>query len=220
MIAYAIVASKLTKNIDRTIVSTDSGQIAEIAKKYGAEVPFLRPSEISLDKSTDLEFVQHAIGWFKENEKSVPELLIHLRATTPLRDPVEIEKAIELFKGKPESTALRSVHELAESPQKVFQIDRNGFLRGFFPDDPRPEYYNLPRQVFPKAYQPNGYVDILKTDYIIKSGKLHGTNMLSFITKVAVEVDLLSDFELLEYQLQKYSGSVCEYLKNNFKKEA
>ena len=64
MIAYTIAAAKLSKNIDRVIVSTDSEQYAEIARKYGAETPFLRPAEISGDRSTDIEFMRHAINWF------------------------------------------------------------------------------------------------------------------------------------------------------------
>ena len=81
MIAYTIAAAKLSENIDRVIVSTDSEQYAEIAQKYGAEVPFLRPAEISGDTSADIEFMQHAINWFYENEGKVPEYWLHLRVT-------------------------------------------------------------------------------------------------------------------------------------------
>lgn len=219
LIAYAITASKLCNKIDRTIVSTDSKEIARIAVKYGAEAPFLRPAAISQDRSTDLELFQHAIAWFEEQEGRIPQFIIHLRPTTPLRDESELGRAIEYIQRCPDSTSLRSVHELAESPHKVFQIDDAGFLNGFFPDDPRPEYYNLPRQSFPKAYYPNGYVDIVKPDYIEKTGLLHGARMIGFVTAVATEVDRPEDFDYLEYQLNKYKNTIYGYLKSNFPKE-
>jgi len=85
LIAYSIAAAKLSKKIDRVIVSTDSQKYTEIAKQYGAEVPFIRPDKISIDTAIDRDFLIHAMNWFKENESSVPEYWVHLRPTTPLR---------------------------------------------------------------------------------------------------------------------------------------
>lgn len=216
LIAYSICASNLTKGIDRTIVSTDSKEIANIALKYGAEVPFIRPSKISQDNSTDLELFEHVINWLKTNEDEVPDLLVHLRPTTPLRSSTIMDKSISEIKNKSDSTSLRSVHELSEPPQKMMQLDKSGFLRGFFPNDKRPEYYNLPRQVFPKAYHPNGYIDIIKADFIQDKGSLHGPNILGFITPFSIEVDLPEDFEYLEYYLNKNGNQIHDYLINNF----
>lgn len=212
LIAYSIIASKLSSSIERTIVSTDSQEIADTALFYGAEVPFLRPAELAQEKSTDLELFQHAIGWLKQKDMIVPDLLIHLRPTTPLRIPSEIDRAINYLKEQPDAQSLRSAHELPEPPQKMFQINEKGFFKGFFPEDPRPEYYNLPRQLFPKAYHPNGYVDIIKTYFVQKTNSLHGSKILAFITSSMVEVDKLEDFEYLEYQLTQYSNPIYEYL--------
>ena len=100
------------------------------------------------------------------------------------------------------ATALRSAHALAESPHKMFQVE-NGYLTGFFPDDPRPEYYNLPRQVFPTAYQPDGYVDVLRTRFVRSGESLHGSHMLAYQTPFTVEVDRPEDFDHLEFILQR-----------------
>ena len=97
LIAYSIAVAKLSKLIERIIVSTDSEEIAEISKKYGAEVPFIRPEEYARDNSPDKEFVQHAINWFKEKENYAPEYMVHIRPTTPLRKPEIIDEAIEKF---------------------------------------------------------------------------------------------------------------------------
>ena len=102
LIAFSIQASLKSENISRTIVSTDSEEIANIARKFGAEVPFLRPSAISGDNSTDFEFFIHAIEWFKTNEGKIPDYFVHLRPTTPLREPNVIDKAINYFINHPE----------------------------------------------------------------------------------------------------------------------
>ena len=202
LIAYSIIAAKRSKNIDRVIVSTDSQEIADIAKIYGAEVPFLRPRALAIDTSTDIEFISHFLEWHKKKEGSLPELLVHLRPTTPLREPSLIDKAIKALKNNDKASSLRSVHEMAESPRKAFEIN-NGFLVGMFPDDTRPEYYNLPRQSFPPAYHPNGYVDVLVPDFIMKHNNLHGPKILAFITPFSAEVDQPEDFEYLQFIIEK-----------------
>jgi CMP-N,N'-diacetyllegionaminic acid synthase len=217
LIAYSIVAAKLSKLINRIVVSTDSEEIAEVALKYGAEVPFLRPKKFATDNSTDLEFVQHALSWFKKNEGHAPDYLVHLRPTTPLRDPQVIDKAARSILNDPHATALRSVHEIRESPYKLLGIEK-GYLVGLFPNDPRPEYYNLPRQEFPPVYQPNGYIDILVSEYILKTGKLHGDKILSFITQDVGELDKKEDVERIQYLLEKKEYTIYKYLRRNYSK--
>ena len=122
LIAYSIIAAKQSKKIDRVIVSTDSEEIAGIAKKYGAEVPFLRPAGFAGDKSPDMEWVLHLLKWLKENEGVEPELIVHLRPTTPLRDPDLIDRAIDKIKNNKEATSLRSGQEMDECPYKSFIV--------------------------------------------------------------------------------------------------
>lgn len=214
LIAYTILAAKKTKKIDRIIVSTDSRYIGDIAKKYGAEVPFLRPKNLSLDNSTDMEFMMHFLNWFKEKENEIPEFLIHLRPTTPLRDPSLIDNAINSIKKNKIATSLRSVHEMPESPRKAFEIN-NGFLTGLFPNDPRSEYYNLPRQAFPPAYHPNGYVDILKPKFMLDNNKLHGPKILAFQTPFITEIDQSQDFDYLQFIIQTQGHPLYEELKHD-----
>lgn len=217
LIAYAIAAAKLAKKVDRVIVSTDSDEIAEVSGKYGAEVPFLRPKEYASDKSPDREFILHAMEWLDKNEGAVPEFFVHLRPTTPLRDPKYIDQAIEKMRRSKEATSLRSGYEIRESPHKLFAIEKDFFV-GLFPDDPRPEYYNLPRQSFPPVYQPDGYVDVISCKHAAKSPSLHGPKILSLITPNVGEIDSEEDFKFIEYSLKKEPYAIYEYLKKNFKK--
>ena len=212
LIAFSIVAAKMTPGIDRVIVSTDSAEYAAIANKYGAETPFLRPEEISGDKSTDMDLFLHSLKWLSENEKTVPEFLMHLRPTTPLRDPNIMQKAIELFLTKQEASSLRSGHLAPESPFKWFLKDEFGYFKGLR-DDLTPEKVNLPRQSFPAVYMPDGYVDIVRSSCILNEGSLHGNNMLVFESPYCVEVDTKDDFNYLEYQLKKEGFPLLEFMK-------
>lgn len=214
LFAFSIIAAKMMPSVSRVIVSTDSNEYAEIAKFYGAEVPFLRPTDISGDKSTDYDLFIHALNWFKENENYIPEFLLHLRPTTPLRDPQIMEQAVKLFLENNEiATSLRSGHNAPESPYKWFLKDENSFFKGLR-DDLTPEKVNLPRQSFPSVYVPDGYIDVLKSSVILNSGTLHGDKMLVFESPYCVEVDTKDDFEYLEFQIEREGSTILNFHKN------
>jgi CMP-N,N'-diacetyllegionaminic acid synthase len=202
LIAYSIQAAQKAKLIDRVIVSTDSPEYAEIAKKYGGEVPFLRPQDIAGDKSSDLEFIDHALNWFRDTQPEVPDLIVHLRPTTPLRDPALIDEAIVKMRSQKNATALRSVHEMSESAYKCFQIESD-LLACVCTGSHELDSTNIPRQAFPKTYHANGYVDVLKTSFISKARLMHGDQVIPYITPPTVEVDIPEDFDYLEYQISK-----------------
>ena len=214
LFAFSIIAAKMMPSVDRVIVSTDSEEYAQIAKEYGAEVPFLRPNEISGDKSTDFDLFLHALNWFKENEAQIPDFLLHLRPTTPLRDPKIMEAAVKLFlENKEKASSLRSGHIAPESPYKWFLKDQNNYFVGLR-DDLTPEKVNLPRQSFPSVYIPDGYIDILNSSVIFNSGTLHGDKMLVFESPFCVEVDTKDDFEYLEFQIQKEGSPIISFNNN------
>ena len=216
LIAYSIAAAKLSQRIERVIVSTDCDEIAGVARDYGAEVPFMRPADISGDTSTDLEWFEHAIQWLNEKERAIPDLVVHLRPTTPLREPAVIDQAIEYLENHSEASSLRSASEMADPPQKMFQIDENNYFRGLFPNDTRKEYYNLPRQMFPKTYNPNGFVDIVRPKFVMETGSYFGPDILAFLTPFTGEVDRMDDMDYLEYRLKRYVSPVYDYLVKNF----
>lgn len=212
LIAYSIAAAKLSKKVERVIVSTDSEEMAAVARSYGAETPFLRPAEFAADKSPDIEFVRHAIRWLKENEGTVPEYLVHLRPTTPLREPTDIDKAVEMLAAHEQATSLRSGYEMRESPFKMFGITGEYFA-ALLPGDADAERSNLPRQSFPSAYQPDGYVDVLRTSFIERSGTMHGDKILAFVSRDTGEIDRAEDMQFAEYLLQNEEWKVYEWLK-------
>lgn len=220
LIAYSIAAAQLCSRIDRVIVSTDSEHIAELSRKYGAEVPFLRPAALAGDLSPDREFVMHALEWFQQNAGVVPDYLVHLRPTTPLRNPTLIDEAIAAITSNPEATSLRSGHEAPESPLKWFRRDEQGYFHGFNPDDPSPGYSNLPRQSFPKVYIPDGYVDVLQTSFVLNSDDIHGDRMMGYVSPVCHEVDTIEDFDFLEFEIGRKGSPLLQFLRANYSEEA
>lgn len=199
LIAYTIAAAKLSKKISRIIVSTDSSQIAEIAKKYGAEVPFLRPANISTDSSLDIEFIKHALGYLKEEEAYVPDIIVHLSPVIPFRKPKVIDQAIiEILKDK-NATSLRSASIYHQTGYKLAKL-KNGYWNFFGKEDfkDNTEYYNFPRQELPYTYIPNGYVDIILPKTMKETSSLHGNMIKAFITDPTPDIDTVKDLELAQ----------------------
>jgi CMP-N,N'-diacetyllegionaminic acid synthase len=209
LIAWAIAAGVLCEAVDRVVVTTDSPDIAELAHRYGAEVPFLRPDEFARDDSPDIDFVRHALESVRRED--VPDLIVLLRPTTPLRDPALVSAAVQAIVDDSAATALRSLQTLAEPPQKMVALE-DGYLTGFFPQDPRPEYYNLPRQAFPQAYLPNGYVDVVRAETVLEAGVLFGPRVRGFVTPAAVEVDRPEDFDYLAFVVERDGHPFVAYL--------
>ncbi len=205
LLAWSIAAALRSPAVDRVIVSTDSESYGQLATEHGAEVPFLRPAELAGDQSRDLEFILHAIDWLDDRGED-PDLVMHLRPTTPFRSPPDLDAAVEMMLGEgspggPRPTAVRSVHEMSTTAYKSMEID-GGVLRQMGAETTALDRANDPRQDFPVTYLANGYVDILSTTFIRRSGLLHGDRVAPFVTGLAMEVDIASDFDLLEYHLE------------------
>ena len=125
LIAYSIVSALESKVFDKVVVSTDSEDIAKISEYYGAEVPFLRPKNISKDNSIDLELFIHAVNEIIKIDKKI-KYVVHLRPTTPFRDPKILDRAIQAFEKNKNFHSLRSVQEMSESAIKsVVLIKKN-----------------------------------------------------------------------------------------------
>jgi len=217
LLAYSIIAAKLAKGINRVLISTDSEHYAEIGRRYGAEVPFLRPTELSGDTSTDRDFMLHAMQWVQENEGQIPEYWVHLRPTTPLRDPAHMDSAIQMLINRPVATALRSAHVSPESPFKWFRRNEAGFFTALTSDDTSLDKYNLPRQSYQQAYIPDGYVDIVKSTFVMSTGQFHGDKVLGYESPYCTEVDSRDELDMLDFQLRRYGSPLWDYLKNHFK---
>jgi CMP-N,N'-diacetyllegionaminic acid synthase len=197
LLDWSIKSSLMAQSISQVYLSTDSEDYSNIGKECGALVPLLRPKELASDTANDLDVIKHFLSVIDEK----PDALVHIRPTTPLRDPSILDKAIYLFfNKKQEITSLRSVHEMSESAYKAFEVNDKGFLSTIGSIESG-DKANLPRQAFPKTYVANGYVDVLDPNYILRESKIHGDKILAFQTPVMTEVDSIEDLEYLEWQI-------------------
>lgn len=204
LISYTIDHALDSKLINRLIVSTDDDEIADICLKYGAEVPFKRPSEFAQDLSPDIDVFYHALTWLKENEGYVPDVVLNHRAIFPIRKPETIDRAIQLFIDTPTAESLRSMVVPRESPFKMWKELSGGFVEPLNKIPGMQESFNMPRQMLPQVYWQIGYVDMTRSWVITDLHKMNGANMLAFIIDEEwTDIDYPEDVEEAERLLKE-----------------
>lgn len=215
LIAWTIEEAKKSQYITRVVVSTDSEEIAEIAKTYGADVPFLRPFEISGDLATDVQFLNHALDWVEKEEGGSPsthpvggirsgnkyDIILRLPPTSPLRTVAHIDAGIKFLIDSPEADSVRPITESPKHPYKMWQV-KSDYLEPFLSDEFTgiKEAYNMPRQMFPKVYVQTGAYDILRTKVLREMNSTTGKKIKYIIMKPeeSVNIDTALDFRVAE----------------------
>lgn len=198
LIAYTIKEAKNSRYIDRVVVSTDDTGIAKVAKRYGAEPPFLRPAELARDKSSSLSVLLHAIHYLEKKENYFADIIVFLQPTSPFRKAKHIDEGIEKID---DSDAVIGISIVREHPYLVLE-QKDEFLEPFVKMDRRP----LRRQDFPKCYYENASLYITKREYYDKAkdpdpvvpifkGKVKGV----FLDESeAIDIDTPFDFRLAQ----------------------
>lgn len=195
LLAHSIAHALAAKTVNRVILSTDSEEYARIGKSFGAEVPFLRPAEYAGDMSTDLEVFEHALGWLKENENYVPDLVVQLRPTYPVRNPKDIDEMVNILWENPEADSIRSMAVAKEVAYKMWRkgtsVSNNG--ERVFSAEPLltdiPEAYNMPRQELPVIYYQNACIDVFRADTVLKKHSMTGDNILGYEMQENFDID-------------------------------
>lgn len=202
LIAYTLDVAKACRSISRTIVSTDSAEIAQVCRELGAEVPFLRPASIAEDNTPDLPVFAHALEWLAREENQHPEIVLHLRPTSPLRTAAMVEKAIELLRAHPEADSVRAVCPPMQNPFKMWTLGEDGFLHPLL-NTPIREAYNQPRQALPPVYWQNGYLDVIRATTITQKKSMTGDKILPLVldSTEVIDIDSLETLHLAEMRL-------------------
>ena len=206
LLAYSILAAQQSKLINRITVNTDSEQIAGIAKHYNAEIPFIRPAELAEDLSTDLEVFKHQLDWMKKTEGYIPDIVVQLRPTSPVRFSNWIDEAIEKLISS-DADSIRVVTESPLTPFKMWLVNNNndGAMEPLVTLKEINEPYNQPRQSLPVVYWQIGTLDVIKTKTISAGNSMSGKKILPFIVdkKFAIDIDDVASFykaeELIQY---------------------
>lgn len=210
LIYYSINVAKESQLISRIIVSTDDPEIAEVAKNYGAEVPFIRPSVFSQDLTPDLPVFTHALIWLLDNMNYLPDIVVHLRPTSPVRKAPIVDKAIKLLMDNPEAHSVRAVVIPDENPYKMWKIDNEGYLEPIMKTSIR-EAYNQPRQILTPVYWQTGYVDVVWSHVILNKGSMTGDRILPLILenipKHKIDIDTQEKLDEAEKLMRKSNKS-------------
>jgi CMP-N-acetylneuraminic acid synthetase len=203
LIAYSIASALAARSITRIIVSTDDEEIADVARRFGAEVPFMRPAELATDVASDFPLFDHALRWLDEHERYRPDVVVQLRPTTPLRPRGLLDDAIRLLLDDPRADCVRAVTEPSENPFKMWRKSANGYLTPLVESD-LAEPYNAPRQRLPVTYWQTGHVDVIRRQTIQEQRSLTGRRILPIMIeqRYCIDIDTVRDFELAAWRLR------------------
>ncbi len=205
LIAYSIAAALQSESVTRVIVSTDDAEIAEVAKAYGAEVPFLRPAELADDNTADLPVFEHALSWLAENEGYHPDLVVQLRPTSPVRPVGLLDEAVQLLLEHPEADSVRGIVPAGQNPHKMWRVSENGQMQPLLSVQGIAEPYNAPRQQLPAVYWQTGHIDAIRPSVILEKGSMSGDVILPVFIDPAftVDIDNLRDWARYEWLVRQ-----------------
>jgi len=197
LIAYSIEAALNSEKVSRVILSTDSEEIAEVGKQYGAEVPFLRPPELATDEALAIDNYVYTVERLNEMGADIQELVV-LLPTAPLRNSGDVDKAIEIFENK-EADSVVSYYP-AHHPIEWYQVlDENGVLRPAIPQDD----FTSNRQQARECYLPNGAIYVFRFSLLKNENKYYSDKSYPYLMaqECSIDIDRIEDFEAAEHYL-------------------
>jgi N-acylneuraminate cytidylyltransferase/CMP-N,N'-diacetyllegionaminic acid synthase len=208
LIAYSIEAAQASKNVERIVVSTEDEEIASVAKAYGAEVPCLRPVDLSGDKSAVIEAVLYTLDHLKMDDGYEPTHILFLQPTNPTRTSQDIDNAVELFKKRGADSLVSVCH----TENSLFTKDEEDGLHLARDMDS----FAKNRQELPKLYKLDGCmiylirVDLLRETRSFFAGKLVGYEIERWR---AVDLDEVQDFVVGEL-IYQHKDEIAEKIRN------
>ena len=202
LIEYTFDAALESKRLSRIILSTDSAEIAEIGKRRGIGVPFIRPSDISSDESPARSYVQHCLDFLRDNENYKPDVIVILQPTTPFRNASDIDLCVNLLL----QCECDSVISVAEQPSKYHPnwylvVSPDGLLR---PYSLRSWEQVVPRrQDLLPIYIRNGAVYVFWHKTFLKTKNIYGTKVIPYIMppERSINIDDMGDWQRAEFAI-------------------
>ncbi|MBD3670065.1 MAG: acylneuraminate cytidylyltransferase family protein [Gammaproteobacteria bacterium] len=197
LMSYTIEAAKRS-GLSRVILSTDSDEYSEIGRRYGAEVPFLRPAEFASVDAKAISVIRHAIEFFDQEENWRPDAVMYLQPTSPFRRSERIDEAIKVMNSNPNTDSVISVREITEHPYYMFEPHSDELLKPYVEMENRPER----RQDLPDFYTLNDNILMSRTDYLMHPENENGLiiNLNNFVPVYITEsefIDINSERDFL-----------------------
>ena len=181
LIAYAIATARQAGIFDRIVCSTDSGKIAEVAQRFGAEVPFLRPTELATSTSPDIEWITHALDRLDEHY----DLFAIVRATNPFRGPDVLRRGLEQLLATPEADSIRAVELVKQHPGKMWIVEGKTMRPLLDQAHLDVAWHAGQYQALPPVYVQNSALEIAWTRVVSQTGTREGKVVAPYFTDAA-----------------------------------
>lgn len=208
LLAYTIAAAKASGVFTRIIVSTDSVETAETAKKYGAEVPWLRPPEFATDNSPDIEWLEHTLHTLADQGEHYDAFAL-LRPTSPFRQATTIQRAWNYFTSLSGVDSIRAIEPCAQHPAKMWQVSGEGTQARITPVMVNPDttatpWHSTPYQALPKIYAQNASLEIAWTRVPLEQHTIAGQTIAPFFTEgqEGFDINTPEDWIIAEYMVE------------------
>jgi N-acylneuraminate cytidylyltransferase len=196
LIAYTIKSALDSKLFSEVIVSTDSKEIADIAIKWGASVPVLRPIEYATDESPDIEWVLHSVANMISIPKSLIDCIAILRPTNPLRSAETILKAFELFQAEKSMDSLRAMEITYTHPGKMWRLTQDNHATPFLSQIGQViPTHDRPTQSLEKLWIQNASLEIIRFRSLVESKTISGKRVFGYIMPGLEGLDINTQFD-------------------------
>jgi CMP-N-acetylneuraminic acid synthetase len=208
LIAWSIEHAKSVKRVDRVIVSTDSEKIARIAREYGAEVPFMRPAALATDNSPEWLSWQHGLKYLEDTDGRLPDLMLSIPTTAPLRNVKDIDKVIDEYK-ESDTDIVIVVTESHRNP--FFNIVKQG-VDGYVDLFGSGDKAISRRQDCPKAYDITTIAYAARPSFVLNKNSIFEGRVRQVIVpkERSLDIDTLLDFEIAKYMIKKNESKIVK----------
>jgi CMP-N-acetylneuraminic acid synthetase len=208
LIAWSIEHAKSVKRVDRVIVSTDSEKIARIAREYGAEVPFMRPADLATDNSPEWLSWQHGLKYLENTDGCLPDLMLSIPTTAPLRNVNDIDKVIDEYK-KSDTDIVIVVTESHRNP--FFNIVKEG-VDGYINLLGSGDEVISRRQDCPKTYDITTIAYAARPSFVLNKNSIFEGRVRQVIVpkERSIDIDTLLDFEIAEHMIKKNEPKIVK----------
>ena len=213
LVAYTIAPALKSGVFEEVIVSTDSEEVAEIAKIYGAQVPKLRPEEFSSDTSSDLEWMEHALREMVSTPQKEIKSIAILRPTNPLRSVESIKLGLKILLESEWADSVRAMQITDKHPGKMWKLQENGHAEPYLSQsDEIIPTHNRPTQTLEKLWIQNASLEFVKLSAFLRTRSISGFNVLGIELPEFEGTDINNkyDWEFLEYLVNKYPNLLSQ----------
>ncbi|BBM87893.1 acylneuraminate cytidylyltransferase family protein [Candidatus Uabimicrobium amorphum] len=192
LIGWTIEAATKSRYIDNVVVSTDSEKAIEVAKSYDIEVPFVRPAHLATDAASSMDVITHALEFLQKASSSTYEYIMLLQPTSPLRDHMDIDNAIE-FCFEKNAEAVISVCEMEHSPLWSNTLPEDNSMENFISK----EVSHKRSQELPTYYRLNGAIYLAKTEkFLLDKTFFLEKNIFAYVMPNEKSVDIDNEIDM------------------------